>query len=67
MRTPPFFLAYCLLLLAGFALAKEVGLDAWPFAARTFASTSSGGGGSGGSSSYSSSGGGYYSGSSSHK
>ena len=65
MRLPPFFAAWCFLLLAGFALAKQFGLDAWPFAAGAYASASGGGGRGGGSGSSSS--GGYSSGSSSHK
>lgn len=63
MRVPPFYVAYCVLVLSGFALAKELGFDGSLFAAwsRTVSRSSGGYSSSGGSS------GGYSSGSSSHK
>lgn len=63
MRVPSLYVAYCVLVLAGFALAKELGFDGSLFAAwsRTVVASGGGSSSSGGSS------GGYSSGSSSHK
>lgn len=63
MRLPPFFAAWCVLVLLVFALAKQFGYDAWPFAAGAYATASSGAGSSGSGSSS----GGYSSGSATHK